>query len=51
MRDIGDRTINPDMYTYREVSDHANDLLMEAFAAGTTEVPNLVFLNHLEIFK
>ncbi|KAJ1503203.1 hypothetical protein HMI54_008324, partial [Coelomomyces lativittatus] len=51
MRDVGDRIVNPDMYTYREVSDRANDLLMEAFAAGTTEVPNSVFLNHPEIFK
>ncbi|KAJ1508524.1 hypothetical protein HMI54_003176 [Coelomomyces lativittatus] len=51
MWDIGDRTVNPHMYTYWEVSARANDLLMEAFAAGTMEVPNSVFLSHPEIFK
>ncbi|KAJ1502262.1 hypothetical protein HMI55_002978 [Coelomomyces lativittatus] len=51
MRDVGDWTNNPNMYTYREVSDQANDLLMEAFVAGMTKVPNSVFLNHPEIFK
>ncbi|KAJ1498535.1 hypothetical protein HMI54_012592 [Coelomomyces lativittatus] len=51
MKENKDRVVNPDLYSYREISERANDLLMDAFTAGTTEVPNSVLLSHPEIFK
>ncbi|KAJ1503437.1 hypothetical protein HMI54_008081 [Coelomomyces lativittatus] len=42
---------NLNFLTYRETTERANDLLMDAFVSGTTEVPNSVLLSHPEIFK
>ncbi|KAJ1505030.1 hypothetical protein HMI55_001772 [Coelomomyces lativittatus] len=42
---------NSNFLIYQEMTKRANDLLMDAFVSGTTEVLNSVLLNHLEIFK
>ncbi|KAJ1500273.1 hypothetical protein HMI56_003914 [Coelomomyces lativittatus] len=51
MWDIGEWVINSNMYIYHKVSDYANDIPLEASAAGTTEVLNSVFISHPKIFK
>ncbi|KAJ1502237.1 hypothetical protein HMI55_002992 [Coelomomyces lativittatus] len=51
MSESRDRQTNQEYLTYRETTERANDLLMDAFVSGTTEVPNAVLLGHPEIFK